>query len=122
MIQRKYDLEERTATFGENVIKFARKLPENTVTKPIINQLIKSSTSIGANYCEADDAESSKDFQHKIGICRKESRETKHWLRMITVAIPELEEETKKLWNEAKELNLIFNAINNKLKIKSLSH
>lgn len=117
-----YDLEERTAVFGENVIRFAKKLPENTATKPIISQLVKSSTSIGANYCEADDAESNKDFQHKIGICKKESRETKHWLRMIGIAVPELKTEARKLWIEAKELNLIFNAINNKLKIKSLNH
>ena len=107
----KYDLEERTANFGENIIKFAKKIPENSVTKPLIPQLVKAGTSVGANYCEADDAESRKDFNHKIGICKKESRETKYWLRMIVVAIPELKEEARKLWIEAKELNLIFNAI-----------
>ena len=107
----KYDLEERTAKFGENIIKFAKKIPENTVTKPLIPQVVKSGTSIGANYCEADDAESKKDFNHKIGICKKEASETKCWLRMIVVAVPELKEEARKLWTEAKELNLIFNAI-----------
>src|SRR3972149_3804793 len=106
-----YDLEERTAKFGENIIKFAKKIPENSVTKPLIPQLIKAGTSIGANYCEADDAESRKDFNHKIGICKKESRETKYWLRMIVIAVPELKDEARKLWIEAKELNLIFNAI-----------
>ncbi len=112
----KYDLEERTARFGEEVIKFANKIPKNQITLPIISQLVRAGTSVGANYCEADDAESKKDFKHKIGICKKESRESKHWLRMVITACPELKEEIQKLWQEAKELNLIFNSINNKLK------
>jgi len=116
---RNYDLEERTAKFGEEVIKFAKRIPRNEVSRPLIIQLVRSGTSVGANYCEADDAETGKDFKHKIGICKKESRETKHWLRMIIIACPELETEAKQLWQEAKELNLIFNAIVNKLKAKN---
>lgn len=112
----KYDLEERTARFGENVISFSLTIKENNVTGSVIHQLVRSATSIGANYSEADDAESKKDFKHKIGICKKESRETKHWLRMLSVALPESKEKIAKLWQEAKELNLIFNSINNKLK------
>ncbi|MDP4282004.1 MAG: four helix bundle protein [Bacteroidota bacterium] len=112
----KYDLEERTARFGEDVIRFCKKIPSGEITSPIINQLIRSSISIGANYSEADDAESKKDFKHKIGICKKESRETKHHLRMIVAAVPGISREAMILWQEAKELNLIFNAINNKLK------
>lgn len=73
----KYDLEERTAQFGEEVIKFANKIPKTPITVSIINQLVKAGTSVGANYCEADDAESKKDFKHKIGICKKEARESK---------------------------------------------
>jgi len=114
----KYDLEERTAKFGEEIIKFAKKIPINPVTIRIIPQLVAAGTSIGANYGEADDAESNKDFKHKIGICKKESREVKNWLRIIVVACPELKDEARKLWQEAKELNLIFNSINNKLKKK----
>jgi four helix bundle protein len=119
----KYDLEERTAKFGEDIIKFAKKIPVNEVTKRIIPQLVASGTAVGANYCEADDAESGNDFKHKIGICKKEARESKHWLRMIVVAVselavPELKEEARKLWKEANELNLIFNAIVNKIKNK----
>ena len=72
---------------------------------------MRSATSIGANYCEADNAESKPDFRHKIGICKKEARETMHWLRMIALAIPQLKDEAKVLWVEAKELNLIFNAV-----------
>jgi four helix bundle protein len=70
-----YDLEERTARFGEDIIKFAKKIPINKVTERLISQLVGAGTSVGANYCEADDAESSRDFVHKIGICKKESRE-----------------------------------------------
>jgi four helix bundle protein len=117
--KKKYDLEERCAKFGEDIIKFAKKIPVNPVTQRIISQLVGSGTSTGANYCEADDAESNKDFKHKIGISKKEARETKHWLRMIAVAVPELKEEARILWQEAKELHLIFNAIyikvNNKI-------
>ncbi len=109
----KFDLEERTAQYGEQIVRFARGLPKDVVTTPLISQLIRSATSIGANYCEADDAESKKDFTHKIGIAKKEARETKHWLRMLAVALPENKEILKKLWVEAKELNLIFNAIVN---------
>lgn len=104
----KYDLEERTATFSENVIDFALTFKRNPVTNPLISQLIRSATSIGANYCEADDAESKRDFRHKIGLCRKESRETKYWFRMLARAAPTCKEAARPLWTEAKELHLIF--------------
>ncbi len=112
---KKYDLEERTAKFGETIIELCKKIPKNVITIPIINQLIKAATSIGANYCEADDAESKKDFKHKVGIVKKESRESKHFLRMLAVAVPEFKEEIKIFWQEAKEINLIFNAIYKKV-------
>lgn len=111
-----YDLEERTAKFGERIIEFCKKVPRSPITEPLIKQLVKAGTSVGANYCEADDAESKSDFRHKIGICKKETRESKHFLRMIIVATPELKEETKPLRQEAKELNLIFNSIFKKVK------
>ena len=119
MANKVYDLEERTAKFGENIIKFCNSMPRNEITKPIINQLIKCGTSIGANYCEADDAESGKDFKHKIGICKKESRETKHFLRMSSVAVPSIKNQARDLWLEARELNLIFNTIYRKVKDKN---
>ncbi|MFA5157708.1 MAG: four helix bundle protein [Patescibacteria group bacterium] len=114
--QPKWDLEERTAKFGEDVINFCKSLRETTVIRPIISQLIRSASSIGANYCEADDSESKKDFRHKIGICKKEARETKHWLRMLAIALSEKKDIIKKLWAEAKELHLIFNSIYRKVK------
>jgi len=103
-----YDLEERTAKFGENIIAFAENLKENTINKPLISQLIRSATSIGANYMEANQASSKRDFKNKIHICRKESNETKHWLRMISKANPDKNEDCRKLWKESHELTLIF--------------
>jgi four helix bundle protein len=110
-LTREFDLEERTAAFGEAVIAFAKSIPVTIVTTPLIPQLVRSGTSVGANYVEADDADSKKDFRFKIGLCRREARETKHWLRMIVSAEPQLREEARLLWQEAKELNLIFGAI-----------
>ena len=112
---RTYDLEERTAKFGEDIIKFCRSLPKDKITDLLINQLIKYATSCGANYCEADDAKSKKNFKHKIGIFKKESRESKHFLRMMAVAVPAMQPVIQSLWQEAKELNLIFNTIYRKL-------
>jgi len=108
---RKFDLEERTARFGEGVIAFAKNVPRNPVSLPLISQFVRSGTSVGANYCEADDAVSKKDFRNKIGTCKKEARETKYWLRMIAGAEPDLKEEARVLWQEAKELHLIFASI-----------
>lgn len=116
---RKFDLEERTGKFGEDIIEFTKKIPKTPITLPLITQLVKAGTSIGANYCEADCAESKKDFEHKMGICKKESKETRHWLRMIAKAIVELKDESRKLWQEANELNLIFSSIVNKSRKKS---
>ena len=104
----KFDLEERTARFGEAIIAFAKKIPHNVVTIPLIGQLVKAGTSVGANYCEADDAVSKKEFRNKIATCKKEARESKYWLRMIAAAEPETKAEARSLWTEAKELHLIF--------------
>lgn len=113
-----YDLEERTAKFGEDIIEFAKKIPKSSITITLINQLVRAGTSVGANYCEADNACSMKDFVNKISICKKESRETKHWLRMVAKAVEILRDEAKKYMNEAQELNLIFVSITNKYKRK----
>jgi len=109
--QRKYDLGERTIKFGEDVIDFLNKFPQNTITKPLINQLVRSGTSIGANYAEADEASSKKDFINKVCIAKKEAKETKYWLRLVAHTVPDFEQEVKKLWKEAQELNLILAAI-----------
>jgi four helix bundle protein len=109
--KRVYDLEERTARFGEAIIDFAKTIPQSAVTHRIIGQLIGAATSVGANYVEADDAVSKKEFLKNIGTCRKEARETKHFLRMAVRAVPELKPEARTLWMEAKELHLIFSKI-----------
>jgi len=106
-----YDLEERTARFGEAVIDFAKQIPQDAVTNRLISQLVGAATSVGANYVEADDAVSKKEFLKSIGTCRKEARETKHFLRMIVRAVPELKLQARALWLEAKELHLIFSKI-----------
>ncbi len=113
-----YDLEERTAKFGEDIIDFCKNINQDTINKPIINQLIRSATSIGANYMEANGASSKQDFKNKIFICKKESQETKHWLRMITKANPEKTEVTKRLWTECQELVMIFQKITSSLREK----
>jgi four helix bundle protein len=112
----KFDLIERTTKFGEDIVKFCRLIPRGPITDPMIIQLVKCGTSTGANYSEADDAESRQDFGHKIGICKKESRESGFFLRMICTANPELREKAAPLIQEAKELNLIFNSIYKKVK------
>jgi four helix bundle protein len=109
--KRVYDLEERTAVFGEMVIDFAKSIPQNPVTNRIIAQLVGAGTSVGANYVEADDAVSKKEFLRNIGTCRKEARETKHFLRMAVRAVPELKPRARILWMEARELHLIFSKI-----------
>jgi len=116
-VSKTYDLEERTAKFGENSIVFCYSLKKDPVLNPLISQLVRSSTSVGANYMEANNASSRKDFQNKIFICKKESQETKHWFRMITQCVPERKSEIKTLWQEAHELTLIFQKIISTLKI-----
>lgn len=108
---KQYDLEERTAKFGESVILFCQKIKQSSIASPLINQIVRSSTSIGANYCEANNASSKKDFRNKIFICKKESQETKHWLRMLAQCVPEKKDELKILWQECQELTMIFQKI-----------
>lgn len=112
----KYDLEERTASFAENVIKLCRAIKYDPVTNVVIGQLVRSATSIGANYMEANGASSKKDFRNKIHICKKESQETQHWLRMLGTAQPDLKNELRALWQEAHEFVLIFQKVTSSLR------
>jgi four helix bundle protein len=109
--KKKYDLEERTAQLGEAVIELVKTIRQDTINSPLISQIVRAASSVGANYVEADGAESKKDFQHKISICKKEAKETKHWLRMITSANPGRQAECRVLSNEARELTPIFSSI-----------
>lgn len=114
--QNNFDLEERTAVFGEKIIIFCQKLHFGDVSRPIISQLIRSATSVGANYMEANGADTKKDFINKISICKKEAKETCHWLRMMAVVFTDKKDELRVFWQEARELSLIFSSINKKLK------
>jgi len=108
---RVFDLEERTALFGEAVLAFAKALPADAVMRPLISQLVRSGTSVGANYSEADEACTRKDFRYRIALCKREVKETKHWLRMISSAAPDAKARARELWREARELQLIFAAV-----------
>lgn len=117
-----YDLENRTRNFSKDIIKFLKGLKKDDINKNMISQLVRSATSVGANYCEANGACSRKDFKNKIFICRKEIQETKYWIELIAESNEEEKGNLSKLWKEAHELTLIFNKIsstlNNELKNK----
>lgn len=115
----KYDLEERTAKFGESVIEFCQKSEQTIITRPLISQLIRSATSVGANYAEANGASSKPDFRNKIFICKKEVQETRHWLRMFAKALPDARDRLRPLWQECQELTLIFGKISSTLRGKT---
>lgn len=106
-----YDLEERLAKFAEKIIDLMKKIPQDAINSRMISQIIASAGSSGANYSEANEAESKKDFTHKAGIVKKELKETKHWLRLLARANPNLKEDFRALWKENHELLLIFSKI-----------
>lgn len=116
-----YDLEDRTGRFGEELITLCKTLKQDAITRPIVTQCIRSGTSIGANYMEANAASSKRDFRNKIFICKKEAQETKHWLRMLAQCFPERREEIRKLWKECQELTMIFQRITSSLDGKKKS-
>jgi len=112
-----YDLEERTLEFAKRVRAFVRKLPKTIANIEDIKQLVRASGSVGANYIEANEALSKKDFKMRIKICRKESKESRFWLRLVdTGNDDELEQERKYFVNESTELMNIFGAILQKSK------
>ena len=106
-----FDLEERTAQFGEAVIRFAKTVPRHPANDRLIDQVVGCGTSIGANYCEANEGVSKKDFRNTVGRCVKEAKETKYFLRMIAASEPTLAKPARTLFREARELHLIFAAI-----------
>jgi four helix bundle protein len=106
-----YDLEGRTLKFSKDVIVFLRQVRINDLNRNIISQLVRSATSVGANYCEANAASSKRDFRNKIFICKKEIQETKYWLELLAEAEPNYKENLRIIWKEAQELTLIFGKI-----------
>lgn len=111
-----YELEERLEKFGEQIIELAKKVPKNEISIPIIGQLVRSGTSVGANYMEANGASSRKDFKNKIHICKKESKETMHWLRMLARAEKSAEKECRELWRETQGYAKLFSKVISTLK------
>jgi len=109
---KRFDLEERTQKFAEAVRSFVKRLPKTTANTEDSRQVVRSSGSVGANYIEANEAISKKDFVLRIKICRKESKETRYWLALIDCGGNNtLENERQQLLQEAKELMLIFSTI-----------
>ena len=109
---KRYDLEDRTLEFAKRVRAFVAKLKSTSANIEDGKQLIRSSGSIGANYIEANEALSKKDFAMRVKICRKEAKESRYWLRLIdTSGKSELEQERKELESEARELTHIFGSI-----------
>ena len=112
---KQYDLEERALKFAKRVIAFIHKIPKTITNIEIIKQLVRSTGSIGANYIEANEALSKKDFFFRIKICRKESKESRYWLQLLTIRVIE-EKERKELIKEVTEFMKIFGSIIEKSK------
>jgi four helix bundle protein len=106
-----FDLEERTARFGEAIVWFSKKIPRDPTNDRLIDQLVGCGTSIGGNYCEANEGASKKDFRNIISRCVKESKETKFFLRILAASEPQLADQACEHYREAKELHLIFASI-----------
>ncbi len=103
-----FDLEERTAVFGEQIVRFSKKIPRSPTNDRLINQIVGAGTSVGANFCEANDCVSKKDFRHTVKRCIKESKETRFFLRMIVASEPTLTNEARRLYRECTELTGIL--------------
>jgi four helix bundle protein len=118
-VSSKYNLQERTLEFAKKIIQLCKSVKFDPVTSKVIDQLVRSGTSVGANYMEAVNASSKKDFKNKLFICKKEAQETQYWLTILKECGENKEIDI--LVQECHELNLIFqksiNTINNNLKL-----
>ena len=113
---KQYDLEERTLRFAKEVIQFVKAIPRTLANIEVAKQVIRSSGSIGANYIEANEALSRKDFVMRIKICRKEAKESAYWLKLIEVKNEEDERKRELLIDESTQLMKIFSSILEKSK------
>lgn len=110
-----YDLEERTEKFAREIISFVNAVPKTIANIEITKQLIRSAGSIGANYIEANESLSRKDFGMRIKICRKETKESRYWLNLVEFNNEKLEQNRKILVEESTQLLKIFSSIAEKL-------
>ena len=108
---KQYDLEDRTEKFASDVIELCKRLQRNTINIELIGQVVRSSGSVGANYIEANEALSKKDFFHRIKICRKEAKESRYWLKLISSANADFKNEIEPFIQESTELMNIFGSI-----------
>jgi len=115
----KFDLEDRTLEFAKKIIRMCKELPNNTVNFKLIDQIIRSAGSVGANYREANDSLGKKDFIMRMKISRKEAKETNFWLELIIEANPGFKEKIQSLLLESIELKKIFSAIISKSESKN---
>ena len=106
-----YDLEERTIKFSKNIINLCKEIPFNMINKRLIDQLLRSATSIGANYREANECDTKKDFKNKIRIAKKEARETIYWIELLIDVNLNLKDELLSLLDESKQLMKILASI-----------
>lgn len=111
------ELEERTFQFGRKINKLVNTLPSNRVNNRLGDQVVRSGNSIGANYREANETETKSDFKFKIGICRREAKETVYWLRLVDDANPALRTVIQPLLIESMELLKIFASMSKRKKI-----
>ena len=109
-----WDLEERSSVFGEKIVRLSKKIPRDPTNNRLIDQVVGAGTSVGANYCEANEAVSKKDFKHTISRCMKEAKETKFFLRMVVASEPQFTAEARLLYKEAHELLRIFGSMRHK--------
>ncbi|MDD5190717.1 MAG: four helix bundle protein [Dehalococcoidales bacterium] len=114
---RSYDLEDRTFLFTKAVLKFSNAIPKSIANNEVAKQLVRSAGSIGANYIEANEAFSKKDFAMRVKICRKEAKETVYWLKLLQTDNNDIEKHRESLVQEASELMKIFGAIVEKTKV-----
>lgn len=115
---KKINLEDRTVDFAKRIVRMCKELPKNRVNEKLIDQVIRSAGSVGANYREANDALGTKDFLMRLKISRKEAKETHFWLELIIEANPELKKRIEGLFQESLELKKILSAIITKLQNK----
>lgn len=120
MTNDRYDLKERTYKFSQLLITFCSRVPKNSINNPLVSQVVRSGTSIGANYAEADEASTRRDFLNKMSLVHKEISETKYWLKLLAEVVSEDKKvPLRNLYKEVQELNLIFSTIIKKTKENS---
>lgn len=118
----KYQLEQRLIQFSESIISFCQTIKHDIINRPIISQVVRSSMSVGANYCEACNASSYKDFRNKLYICKKEINETKYWLVILAKSNPNYKEKLRKIYDECLQLTKIIQSIIMNLNDKLSKH